>query len=971
MTVSRRDILKTTALTPALVGAGSLLTLAATAAPGRRPLQLKPRSIVIDGREVFLVAGSIDYFRLPAEDWRPQLLRAKRGGLNMIAFCVAWNFHEREEGVFSFEGDTDLGRFLDICQDLELYTFPRFGPFICDEWEYGGYPAWLLGKPDIELRTDHPATMVYVRRWFERLCAVVAPRQATRGGPVLLVQQENEYYYVGRPRIQEYQATLIRLLREFGIEVPITDCNGDRGETRLADSMMTQNSGGAASVLRVRKAQPDKPVFITELYTDYLNVWGWPVTSYPSTQQMYQQTVETLAVGGMYNYFMYGVGTNFGFWAASSWKSDESFCTSRYYSRAPLAEGGGFNPMYFAAKAVNCLALNSMQYLVRGEQASPPLQIAGPVRTEALRTRRGWLLFVQPQYPEALTMEYHTDGDSGPFVQTGEQWPFAEIAQQPGVLLLPDGPVPMAESSDFPSMLPWQLEIDPGRLLDYANASLLGCGGSASKRVILLRGETGRQGVVSVNGQRSQFVFSAHEPQCVSVGGAMVVGVSHELADRTWFVGERIFIGPAYVGEVKQDRHECFLDPEVTTFHQISSQGQITSHPVAQAVRFAAMVPTGGWRARRLPELQGVQEGWQSLADGPVSTERMGVYWGYSWYRAHVRSPSARRTGLWFSRAVDRVTVFANGRPSGVWGRGKEATRDPLPVDLRAGDNEFVFLCDNMGRVSEGAQADYKGIFGPAFIDAEVRPLPAAEWSRPTSPPSNTWPFQTYRFYASGFSLSLAKGDALSDDAQNFHTASYTLKLQPGEGLTLALLSFPAYGWVLIDGKVVGEHAGDLSLAGGFNFSTHRLDEHLKASFVKLQVVYYGKLIPNFETHVRLNSYRRDNALTDWAFRRWTNPVLDAEAEAGEPAWWETTLTRPKEPGPYFLVTEGLSKGQAFINGRALGRYWHIGPQQSLYVPDSWIGTENRIAIFDESGKSPHKVYLLRDSRVPTQSVWL
>ena len=970
MTVSRRDLLRTTALTSLSAGVASLLPRwAASAAP--HSLQLRPRAVLVDGRAVFVVCGTIDYFRLPAEDWRPQLLRAKRGGLNTVAFCVAWNFHEREEGVFSFAGDTDLGRFLDICHELGLYAFPRFGPFICDEWEYGGYPAWLLSKPDIELRTDHAPTMVYVRRWLEQLCAVVAPRQVTRGGPVVFVQQENEYYYVGRPRVREYQAGLIRIMREAGIEVPITDCNGDRGETRLADSMMTQNSGGAASVLRVRKVQPDKPVFITELYTDYLNVWGWPVSSYPSTRQVYQQTVDTLSVGGMYNYFMYAVGTNFGYWAASSWKSDESFCTSRYYSRAPLAEGGGFNPTYYATKAVNLLALNATPYLTAAEQVASPVVVTGPVRTEAIRCARGWLLFVQPEYPEQLSSEYHTDGGGGPFIQTGESWPFSELAQQPGALELPTGAQLLAESSEFPSMLPWRLEIDPGRTIDYANATFLGVGGSPARRTILLRGEAGRRAVISVNGQRAEFIFAPGSPVRLEAGGATILGLSHELADRTWFADERVIIGPAYVGEFKNGRHECFLTPQATQFHTVERQGKITTRPVAQGVQASARITTGPWQARALHEIRSSREGWTPMPDGPASVEQMGAYWGYSWYRARIQAAAARRTTLWFSRAVDRVTVFVNGARAGVWGRGQQATRDPLPIDLAAGDNDLVFLADNMGRVSEGAQADYKGIFGPAYIDAEVRALQPAEWSQPSAAPSNSWPFQTFRYFAEGFSLSLAKGPARPEDSEKFHAASWSVPLRAGEGLTLALLSFPAYGWVLIDGKVVGEHAGDLSLAGGFDFSTHNLDRHLAGRTVNLQVVYFGAPIADFENHVRLYSYRADSALSDWSFRRWADPRESAPAQTGDPVWWECNLARPNQAGPYFLVTEGLSKGQAFINGRALGRYWEIGPQHSLYVPDAWFSSENRIALFDEGGKSPVRVYLLRDARVPLQSVWL
>lgn len=201
MKVTRRDLLLTAATAPLFVrgrfGAGP-------------PVGLQPRSILIDGKPVFLICGSIDYFRCPHELWCDVLLRAKRGGLNCIAFCIAWNFHEAQENVFNFEGDRDLGAFLDLCAELGLYAFPRFGPFICDEWEAGGHPAWLMAKPNVVLRTEHPPTLVYILRWMEKLIPILATRQVTRGGPVIFVQQENEYFFVGRPRVREYQDWLIR-----------------------------------------------------------------------------------------------------------------------------------------------------------------------------------------------------------------------------------------------------------------------------------------------------------------------------------------------------------------------------------------------------------------------------------------------------------------------------------------------------------------------------------------------------------------------------------------------------------------------------------------------------------------------------------------------------------------------------------------------------------------------------------------
>jgi beta-galactosidase len=139
------------------------------------------------------------YARIPHELWRDRILRAKRAGMNCIATYVHWNFHERQEGVFDFHGDADIERYIDLCQELGVYFFARVGPFVSGEWEAGGYPGWLLGKPGTEVRTANNATRLYVRRWFEQLIPRIARRQVTRGGPVILVQLENEYPYVNRP----------------------------------------------------------------------------------------------------------------------------------------------------------------------------------------------------------------------------------------------------------------------------------------------------------------------------------------------------------------------------------------------------------------------------------------------------------------------------------------------------------------------------------------------------------------------------------------------------------------------------------------------------------------------------------------------------------------------------------------------------------------------------------------------------
>ena len=232
-----------------------------------------PRCFMISGKPVFLVSGAIHYQRCPHELWRDRILRAKRAGLNCVETYVPWNFHEAEEGSFEFKGDRDIARFINICHDLDLYCFLRVGPFICAAWECGGYPAWLLAKNGIEFRTMNQVALPYIRRWFEQLIPRIAARQVTRGGSVILVQAENEWLYCDRPGGIEYLSWLIRTLRELGIEVPVTDCNGFNVEVPGSFKTIGFSEEGVA---RLRKEHPDWPVMVYELYTGSGEMWGQP-----------------------------------------------------------------------------------------------------------------------------------------------------------------------------------------------------------------------------------------------------------------------------------------------------------------------------------------------------------------------------------------------------------------------------------------------------------------------------------------------------------------------------------------------------------------------------------------------------------------------------------------------------------------------------------------------------------------------
>ena len=132
----------------------AVLVAAAAAAAGRRSFRVHDDSFWRDGERFTVRSGSLHYSRVPPAYWRDRLQRLRALGLNSVTTYVPWNFHEPAEGRVSFSGPRDLGRFLRTAQEEGLVVFLRPGPYICAEWEFGGLPAWLLGKDPAPRRSE-------------------------------------------------------------------------------------------------------------------------------------------------------------------------------------------------------------------------------------------------------------------------------------------------------------------------------------------------------------------------------------------------------------------------------------------------------------------------------------------------------------------------------------------------------------------------------------------------------------------------------------------------------------------------------------------------------------------------------------------------------------------------------------------------------------------------------------------------
>ena len=148
---------------------------------------------MLDGKPFQIIAGEMHYARIPRAYWRARLRMAKAMGLNTVTTYVFWNFHEPRPGEYDFTGQHDVAEFVREAQSEGLYVNLRPGPYSCAEWEWGGFPSWLLKDHGIVVRSADPKFMEPARRWLLRLGKELAPLQVGNGGPIIMVQVENEY----------------------------------------------------------------------------------------------------------------------------------------------------------------------------------------------------------------------------------------------------------------------------------------------------------------------------------------------------------------------------------------------------------------------------------------------------------------------------------------------------------------------------------------------------------------------------------------------------------------------------------------------------------------------------------------------------------------------------------------------------------------------------------------------------------
>ncbi len=151
-----------------------------------------------NGKPFIPVMGEFHYCRYPNQYWDEQIKKVKAGGITVIATYVFWNLHEHKEGVFNWEGDLNLRKFIELCKANNLEVIVRIGPFVHGEMRNGGLPDWLYGRP-FEVRSNDPEYLGYVSKLYNQIAQQLKGLYFKYGGPVIGIQLENEYQHSAAP----------------------------------------------------------------------------------------------------------------------------------------------------------------------------------------------------------------------------------------------------------------------------------------------------------------------------------------------------------------------------------------------------------------------------------------------------------------------------------------------------------------------------------------------------------------------------------------------------------------------------------------------------------------------------------------------------------------------------------------------------------------------------------------------------
>lgn len=356
-----------------------LVTGRLAAQDAKHTFALSDTAFLLDGKPFQIISGEMHYTRVPREAWRQRMKMAKAMGLNTIGTYVFWNVHEPQKGHYDFSGNHDIAEFVKIAKEEGLWVILRPSPYVCAEWEFGGYPYWLEKEEGLQVRSKEPKYLEAYHKYIMEVGKQLAPLQVNHGGNVLMVQIENEYGSYGADK--DYLALNREMFIEAGFDGQLYTCDPVAAikDGHLPGLLPAIN--GVDNVAKVKKLIGENhdgkgPYFIAEWYPAWFDWWGTAHHTVPA--EKYLAPLDSVLTAGIsINMYMFHGGTTRGFMNGANYNDKEPYepQVSSYDYDAPLDEAGNATDKYMKFREVIKKHLPAGQTLPNVPAAKPSAAI--------------------------------------------------------------------------------------------------------------------------------------------------------------------------------------------------------------------------------------------------------------------------------------------------------------------------------------------------------------------------------------------------------------------------------------------------------------------------------------------------------------------------------------------------------------------------------------------------------------------
>lgn len=955
------------------------------------------KSFKINEKPLFIYSGEIHYFRVPKGLWEDRLIKIRRAFLNSVSIYFAWNWHEQEEGKFDFSGWKDVDTFLSLCEKNGLYIIARPGPYICAEWDFGGFPNWLIRK-NVVLRSLDEEFMKYALRYYDHIIPIIRKHLITNGGKVILFQVENEYFWGNVP----YLLKLYEEAKKRGIDVPIVH-NVDRylRGTQIIDAIdlypdAWSIEGPEKEAERLSEEQPDKPKVVLELEGGWFSSFGgkFPTERGDFPAEWTDVLIKSLIFKGInaINFYMIHGGTNFGYWTGKN-------ITSSYDYQAAIREWGELGERYWKIRLIGAL-IDSFQELFCSSEVDSTLASCDDkgLYVSSRVSKLGNLVLVRN-------------------LEDNEKDVKIKIKNYEEKSIRISGRTAL--------ILPYELKLPNGWILEFSSAQVFYSYDLNGRTILILYGKEGEEHEIVLvhpfSNKKENIKLKIKEKDEFKLildrfSDLLIVTLNEKRAAKTWFVehlGKKIAIisgfdllrnyedqGNKVTAIIDLKKGDESLVNVIVPYEPKSVE--VNGSKVESSYDSKTWVLSFNLPSSKFEEIElDLSKGWKYEEENVekvkasenwvetkelVTPESLGMLKnGHIWYlgRFSIENKDKYKDGLTLlvPRVNDYVSVFFNGH---FLGYTKHAGKFKVNSELiKDGENEVALLIESTGHRNDGILPVSNGLNEPIFVGGAEEKLPllnpfykvikyeelvsqnlpmALDYSKFVNKPEEI--AQLRKHFVDGWK-ELKESEEI---AGGVILIKYFVELPNLKRETALRVSFGAIHWGRVSIFVNSKRVSTIPLAEGS--VSIRVTDYLKPGeknefmFIleggRLKLTeapclefYDYAVTSGWRLHEGLLGEAKGWYLCEFDDSSWKNTNISDVASKQGITWLrkDFSIKIPEDTiSPIGLKISSLgTKCKIYLNGVLVGRYMKIGPQTNFYLPEPLLKDNNNITLVVEN----------------------